>query len=144
MANKQNEWTLWHYADEFFFAAEELEKSVNPDKLLTPSYYLYGHSLELAIKCFLYKNGTTLKELKNNIGHDLETALNNAKNKGIDKYICIDSAYKNVVQGLNKYYKTKELEYMTSSNKTFPPLTDVKDAVKKTLNALQYILSEHL
>jgi len=144
MNKRENEWTLWVYADEFFFAAKELEKSINPDKVLIASCYLYAHSLELAFKCFLYKNGVLLQELKEDIGHDLEKALKKAISKGLDKFLCIDSGYEKVVEGLNKHYKTKEFEYMTSTEKVFPHLTGVKDAVEKTLSALFCILSDHL
>ena len=144
MNKRENEWTLWVYADEFFFAAKELEKSINPDKIMIASYYLCSHSLELAMKCFLFRNGISLNELRKDIGHDLEKALKKAKNMGLDRFLCIDSSYENVVKGLNRYYRTKEFEYMTSTEKIFPRLTDVKKVVDKTLNALFCILSDHL
>jgi len=144
MNKSENEWTLWVLADEFFFAAKELEKSFNPDKTTMASYYLCAHSLELAFKCFLNKNGISLHDLKKEIGHDLEKALKKAKQIGFGTFVCIDSGYEKVVKGLNKYYVTKELEYMTSREKVFPRLADVKDVVEKTLNALFCILSDHL
>jgi len=36
-----------------------------------PTYYLLGHSLELAMKSFLLADGTTLDRLKYKVGHDL-------------------------------------------------------------------------
>lgn len=139
----ENERTFFVLADEFFFAASELEKTVNPDKIAMASYYLYGHSLELAYKGFLFRCGVTLKELKR-VGHDLQKALNLAKDKGICNYLCIDAAYETVVQRLNKYYFTKEFEYMTNTEKTFPLLMDVKDIVYRTINSLFTVLTEHL
>lgn len=130
-------------ADEFFFAASELEKSINPDKIAMASYYLYGHALELAYKGYLFQSGVTLKELKC-ISHDLEKALCFVKDKGICNYLCIDADYETVVQQLNKHYFTKEFEYMTNAEKTFPLLTDVKDIVYRTINTLFAVLTQHL
>jgi len=144
MSNKENVRTFFVYADEFFFAAQELEKSHNPNKVATASYYLYGHALELAYKAFLYKNGSTIKELKDIVGHDLEKALKMARDNGIGEYLSIDAAYESAVKSLNKYYSTKELEYMSATTKTFPLLMDVKDVVKKTINSLFAVLTWHL
>ena len=140
---EQNERTFFVLANEFFFAASELEKSRNPGKIAMASYYLYGHALELTYKGFLFQCGVTLKELKC-ISHNLEEALNLARDRGICNYLCIDAAYETVVQQLNKYYFTKEFEYMTTNEKTFPLLMDVKDVVKRTINSLFAALTQHL
>jgi hypothetical protein len=143
MPNNQNEITFIVCADEFIFAACELEKSNNPDKVATASYYLYGHALELTYKGFLYKEGATIKELKS-YRHNLEKVLNKTRDKGLCKYICIDEKYLDVVINLNKYYSTKELEYMSDTEKRLPLLWDVKDVAKKTNDALFSVLTEHL
>lgn len=141
----ENEWTLWNLADEFFFAAKELENSYNPDRVEKASYYLCAHSLELAFKCFLHKNGIPLDELKNNLGHNLEKALNKAKQFGFEASFGVDSKYEQVVVGLDRYYSVKDLEYMKIWGKrSFPRLTDVKDVVEKTLRVLSMVLSDHL
>ena len=143
MPNNENERTFFVYADEFIFAAGELEKSSNPDKVATASYYLYGHALELIYKGFLYKNGATINELKYD-GHNLERILKKATDKGLCKYVFVDEKYLAVVQKLNKYYSTKELEYMNDKEKCLPLLWDVKDVAEKTINALFTALTEHL
>ena len=89
MTNNENARTFFVLADEFFFAASELEKSINPDKIAIISYYLYGHALELVYKGFLFQSGFTIKELRN-IGHDLEKALCLVKNKNICNYLFMD------------------------------------------------------
>ncbi len=116
MCSKEDEITFFVYADEFYFAAEQLEKSKNPGKVAVASYYLYGHSLELAYKSFLYKKGMNLEQLKK-IGHNLEKSLRKCRELEIDKSIEIDSTYLEVVKGINKYYVTKEFEYMSKTEK---------------------------
>ena len=131
---REDEITFFVYSDEFFFAAEELEKSNNPGKVSTVSYYLYGHSLELAYKSYLHKNGVELKDLKK-ISHNLEVALEKCIELNIHKHIDIDDNYRIIVKGINKYYSTKEFEYMSRTAKTFPNLWDVKHVVKKTIDS---------
>lgn len=143
MTHKEDEITFFVFADEFFAAAEELEKSTNPAKVATASYYLYGHALELAYKSYLHWKGLEIKELKR-IGHDLELALEKCIGLGIDRHMSIDDAYHDAVKGLNKYYSTKEFEYMTKVAKTFPHLQDVKTTVKKTINMAHHVLTMHL
>lgn len=139
----EDEVTFFVYSDEFFFAAEELEKSTNPGKVAAASYYLYGHSLELAYKSYLYKNGLNIKQLKK-IGHNLEEALRQCIDYKMDEHLEIDKEYMNVVSGINKYYSTKEFEYMRRTEKTFPNLWEVKSAVRKTINSTFSVVTSHL
>ena len=143
MCPKEDAITFFVYADEFFFAAEELEKSKNPDKVAVVSYYLYGHSLELAYKSFLYTKGLNLEQLKK-IGHNLEKSLKKCRGLGIEESIEIDDNYLEVVRGINKYYLTKEFEYMSRTAKTFPLLWEVKAVVKKTINSSSSVITSHL
>ena len=140
MSKKEDESTLFILSDEFFFAAVELEKSLNTNKVSTASYYLYGHSLELAYKSFLYTKGFSIDQLIN-IGHNLENALDNCISHGIKESLVIDGDYIKVVKGINKYYSKKEFEYMTRTEKTYPQVEDVKAVVKKTINVAYNIIS---
>lgn len=140
---REDEITFYVYSDEFFFAAEELEKSNNPGKVSTVSYYLYGHSLELAYKSYLHQNGIDIKELKK-IGHNLEVALDKCVELEICKHIDINDNYRAVVKGINKYYSTKEFEYMSRTAKTFPNLLEVKYVVKKTINSTFNVITNNL
>jgi len=54
---------LWNYARSFFQAANILRGS--EEKLSSaPTYYLYGHSVELTLKSFLVYRGYSEKDLK--------------------------------------------------------------------------------
>ncbi len=130
---EQDDITFYVYADSFYSAAVELEKSTNPAKMSTAVYYLYGHSLELSYKSFLYGKGFSIKKLKD-IGHNLEKALNECINMDIKHHLKIDGNYLNTVEMINKYYATKEFEYMVRTEKIFPNLIKVKEIVKATLN----------
>lgn len=127
--------TLYALADEFYYAAVELEKSENKNMMAKPSYYLYAHAIELAYKSFLFHHGATLDFLKRRIGHNLEKALEKSKEKGFDGKLADDPKYTTTIKELNKYYYTKEFEYMTKVAKTLPLLDDVKNAAQQTINA---------
>lgn len=147
MTKIENDWTLYNLASEFFFAAKELEKSFNPDRVEKASYYLCAHSLELAIKCFLFLNGVSLEMLKSRkiIGHDLEKALNKAKEYGFDKLFDDYPKYECAVIALNKFYCTKELEYMKiGDHRSLPKLEEVKEIVENTFGVLFRVLTAHL
>jgi len=142
MSPKEDEITFFVYADQFLFAAEELENSNNPAKVSTASYYLYGHSLELAYKAYLYKNDFSIKQLKD-IGHDLEKGLMECINTNIENFLDINEKYHNVVKGINKYYSKKEFEYMTRIAKTFPNDWEIKDTVKKTVSSVHNAIANY-
>jgi len=133
MGKLQDEITLHVGSDEFFFSAVELERSPNSNKVGTASYYLYGHSLELALKSYLHTKGESIETLKK-LGHNLEGLLNKCISHGIKESLDIDDDYIRVVKGINRYYSTKEFEYMTRTMKSYPRLYDVKAVVKKTIN----------
>ncbi len=135
MEAKEDEITFFVYSEEFFFAAEELEKSNNPRKVATASYYLYGHSLELIYKSYLFKKGMSISKLKK-IGHDLENTLNKCVEFDIENHLDLNENYWSIIRGINKYYSKKEFEYMTRTEKTFPHLGDVKEIVKLTSSSL--------
>jgi len=132
---RENEMTFFVFADEFYHAAQELEKVSNKNKVSMPSYYLYAHAIELAYKSYLFKCGVDLKYIKIEIGHDLEKALKEVKGHGFDKKLSDNPDYESVVIEINKYYVTKEFEYMTATAKKLPLLQNVKVTAKQTINA---------
>lgn len=134
--DREDEVSFFVYAQEFIYAAEMLYQSPNRNAVATASYYLYGHGLELCYKAYLYKCGIGLRELKKEIGHDLGLALRKSKEFGVERYLQIDSEYESIVHGVNKYYSTKELEYMSKTFKSFPLLEEVKGVAKRTASAV--------
>jgi len=129
----EDEISLFVYADEFFFAAEELEGSKNPRKAQVVSLYLLSHSLELAYKSYLYQKGIKLKEIKK-MRHNLKRLLDKCIELGIGQLITVNKPYLAIVNNLNNYYSTKQFEYMTKSEKDFIEVSAVKSIVKNTID----------
>jgi hypothetical protein len=85
---KLNSDGLFRYAVEYFVSAEVVLKTWSTQTgqanyLPNPLYYLYGHSIELAIKAFLLQSGTTDAQLRK-ISHGLKKCLTHAKEKGLE------------------------------------------------------------
>ena len=136
MKNKEDEFSFFVYADQFYFAATQLESSLNPRKIAIPAYYLYAHSIELSLKGYLFKQEYTIEFLKNEIRHDLEKALNEAQSNGINCHLDVSEEYLQTIKQINAYYSKKELEYMGNKAKEFPLMESVKTHAKSTISAL--------
>jgi hypothetical protein len=118
--DRTNSLGLWTEAHQFYTASNILINSKNSD-VVTPSYYLACHSIELALKAFLRGNGMSLEELKcRKIGHDLEKALAQAISSGLESYIVLTEADHLAIQTINVPYKSKELEYIVTGPKSYP------------------------
>lgn len=114
---------LWTYSYRFFKASQELVKSGNVE-LMSPSYYLIAHALELSLKGFLRGKGCTLDDLKSyrKFGHDLNKCLNGALEQGLEEFIQLTEEENAAVQLINEYYKEKDLEYIKTGFKTYPEI----------------------
>lgn len=118
---------LWTDATEFAVAAKVLI-SDGRKELLTPSYCLSAHAIELALKAFLLSKAVTLQELKK-LGHDLEACLKRAKNLDLAESVSLAPKHEAVIRMLNSYYKAKEFEYRVTGFKEPPVLPDVLDCL---------------
>lgn len=109
----------WHIgqlnlAQDFLKAASVLLKNQeNLGKMGTVITYLYGHAIELALKSILIKNGIPEKDLKGEIGHDLEKALEKANSypemEVFDEKL--REGLREIVAMVNPVYREKLLEY---------------------------------
>lgn len=107
---------LW-YAQDYYNTYMVVSKEV-PIKLLSVKMYLLCHSIELAIKAWLRKEGYTVKALRK-FDHDLIALIHEL----IDEYNADFS--KEVISAIaliNYLYDTKQLEYFDRGFKTFPDL----------------------
>jgi hypothetical protein len=106
-------------AKEMFAAAKLLHDS-DVWKVQRPTYYLLGHSIELALKSFLLANGTSPGTLKKKVGHNLAKAAHRVINAGSNSVSPIVQEHLGDIDLLNHYYQAKELEYRVTGSKTYP------------------------
>jgi HEPN domain len=107
---------LWRNAGEFLDAA----KIVHDKKggVFTPTYYLVCHSIELSLKAFLLRSGSSKKELIR-LGHDLECLLNIAEHEDLGKHMRVSGSGRSAIKMINPYYKEKGLNYPETGAKTY-------------------------
>lgn len=109
---------LWTDAREMFEAAGAI---INQPKLefSSPSYYLLGHGLEVALKAYLRCRGRSLSNLRA-IGHDLRKALQEAVDGGLADYYPLSDSDAIAIDMLSPYYRAKHFEYRVTGYKQLP------------------------
>lgn len=130
MDDRLNSMMIWNNANNFFEAAQILRKE--KQDIFFPTYFLLGQSIELSLKGFLRGTGASEKDLKN-LGHDLNKALQKAE-KRLQSLANISHEDKEIIDSLNVYYKSKDLQYTLTGFKRLPIIDDVFDVAKKLLN----------
>lgn len=126
--NFEDEASLYSLATEYLHAAEILiETPVTKLNVSLVSYYLLGHAAELLLKSCLYKAGVPLKELKFDVGHDLEQLAFRVQEIGLRPSLELPQ-----IVALSTNYKAKSTEYRQLKAMSFPP----KDLLLQELRTL--------
>ncbi len=76
------------------------------------------------------------------MGHDLETALVRAEGLGFSDLVTFSSEERAAVKLLNKTYKPKEHEYITTGYVVWPQTTLLFSVLKKVLPAIKPLCLE--
>ena len=103
-----------NYANRYFEAATITNSNSGNVKGFDPiPYQLYCQSLELHLKSFIWlKEQVGRDAIKNRYGHDIEKLWNDAKRKGINKYIKITPLRDQVINLVGPYYKDRRFCYL--------------------------------
>lgn len=139
MSNAQCYWAL---ANSYFLAAEKILG--NPSfQVSAPVIYLFGHSLELYFKSFLIFKGLTEKNLRSrDFGHNLIACLKECKKQELCKYLPLSRTQFKQVHKVNRYYKKKELEYFTATNKQFGSIDIFRDLINDISKSIFNIITK--
>lgn len=131
------------HAAAFSAAAEAVHSSKLNDPL--PKYFLWGRTIELALKSFLLAEGQTVTELRSkSFGHDLNALLRDAKARGISTLIGLNAIHIGIVQVLNFDYMSKRFEYReTGATYHLPDVTLTRQLVKRLLRGVEFHLKNH-
>lgn len=140
--NFEDEASLYSLATEYLHAAEILvEKPVAKLNVSLVSYYLLGHAAELLMKSCLYNAGVPLKELKFDVGHDLEELATRVQAIGLHPPLALPH-----IVALSSNYKAKSTEYRQLKAMSFPPedllLQEVQALSSRVFNSVSVWPSE--
>ena len=130
-ANRTTAMGLLTDAKEMLAAAKLLHDS-DVWKVQGPTYYLLGHSIEVALKSFLLANGTSHGTLKKKLGHNLSKTARRVISARSNLVSPIVQEHLAAIDMLNPYYQAKEFEYRVTGAKTYP----VKEALFAFLDAV--------
>jgi HEPN domain-containing protein len=131
---------LWNRAKEFAEAANVVANAAGNQKSL-PAYYLWGHSIELSLKAFLFSRGVPLRKLASrNFGHDLEALLEEAKRHNIKTVVVLTRSERLVIIALNYDYKAKHFEYCEAADYNLPFEALTKCVVEKLVFHLENVV----
>ena len=131
---------LHTHAVAFGAAAEAVNASRISDPL--PKYFLWGRTIELALKSFLLAEGQTATNLKSNaFGHDLNALFREAVARGISKMIGANTTNSAIVRVLNLDYLSKRFEYRhTRASYHLPDVELTRQLVKRLLRGIDFHL----
>ncbi|MDO8827253.1 hypothetical protein [Methylophaga sp.] len=117
VAHVEGHW-LRRYAEDFLAAARAFKA---PNNRFSPvRYYLICHSIELALKAYLFTAGYKKKDRKK-LNHDLVEALIAAEKNGLSEYFQITLKERESVEKANALYPKKEFEYFESLKTIYDP-----------------------
>lgn len=126
---------MLRYAIEYYamaiIAERELGKEVGHVTVApAPVNFALGLAIELGLKAFLLQTGTSLEDIKKEIGHDLEACMRKAKAAGLGEYLVLYKVDDEVVSILNSLYASRELEYIVTGLKVAPKFNPLQSFSK--------------
>ncbi len=115
---------MMRYSIEFYAAAVATDRAIGDMDgyetfAPTPVNYLIGHAIELGLKAYLLQQGVGLDGIRK-IGHELITAYDEARARGLDNHFTPKDGDISVLQTLDALYSDKQFEYIETGAKTFP------------------------
>lgn len=129
---------LWNRAKEFAKAASVVADAAG-DQVSLPAYYLWGHSIELCLKAFLFACGVSLRKLKSkDLGHNLKALVDEAGRYSIKRKVHLSARELGEIYVLNYEYVAKRFEYHETETYHLPS----KDRTKRIAEKLVFLL-EH-
>lgn len=114
---------LHAYAADFLRAAHSVPSQ---EQRFSPvAYYLYCHSIELALKAFLRIKGVSVIRLSNrrHFGHDLTRLLDGAIALDLLALAHLPDEQQQSIRDANSYYSSKVFEYLDNTQGLFEALT---------------------
>jgi hypothetical protein len=133
---------LWNRAKEFTEAAKVVADAAG-DQLSVPAYYLWGHSIELSLKAFLFGCGVPLRKLKSkDLGHNLKALVDEAGRHNIKTKVHLNPRELGEIYVLSDEYVAKHFEYHETKNYDLPSKDRTKRIAEKLVLLLEHTVKK--
>lgn len=137
--DRTNSAGLWHFAHQYRQAGEVIREK---NALAVVTYYLFCHSIELALKAYLRGSGHTIQQLIN-LRHDLEKTLAAAEKLRINQVFPISDDLRFAVQTMNVYYSKKDFEYIFAGYQRLIKLDVLSRVASELVSGLKAYCMQH-
>src|SRR5262249_39379708 len=115
-------------------ATRRLDQLLTVPKFAFPVYFLLCHAMELALKAYLAASGVSAKTLRNEIRHDLEQGLRDAKSHGL----AADDRFQGLVSWLRLYHLDHSFRYRKASGFVrYASAAEAADIIESTARAIE-------
>ena len=130
-------------AKSFYKSAEKLNTGAQHMDAPLPVYYLFLHSVELALKSYLYYRGVDEDGLRR-IGHNLETAWQEAVDLGLCDLCSECQKLQECIQIIGPIYGGSQLEYFYPGSTRLPIIADIHECSGRILTVLDEFYDRQL
>jgi HEPN domain-containing protein len=111
---------LWRFSKEYLHAASLVSKA-NNGAFSHPSHFLFGRSVELALKAFLLARGVPYSKLRNPpFGHSLANLLSEARRRRLGLQCKLSAEEIRTILLLDTEYSSKRHEYIVTGSFSAP------------------------
>jgi hypothetical protein len=127
---------LWMFAESYRDAANLLAQRASELRHQAPIYYLYAHSIELALKAALRAKGVTVEELSSKrLGHDLMKLLAECRNLRLTRRLRLGKRRESILSLLTELNRDHELRYIKTGSTSRPTLGILREIATRLLDA---------
>lgn len=124
----------WYFAAQYFVAAETVNAARG--NLLFPALQLYGQSLELALKAFLLKRGTSIAEVEQ-MRHRLAEILGAARKRRLGTCVKLNKNEVALVGVLSENYAAHRFRYIVTGSTHVPETSRLSAICERLLLGLE-------
>lgn len=111
---------LWRFSKEYLHAASLVSKA-NNGAFSHPGHFLFGRSIELALKAFLLARGVPYGKLRNHpYGHSLTALLREARRRRLGLECKLSAKEIQIILLLDTEYSSKRHEYIVTGSFSAP------------------------
>ena len=123
--------SFWRIARDYLRAARSV-KSAHGERLLFPLLYLYGLSIELALKAFLLRRGAPYSEVRD-YSHGLAGLLSAARKRKLGSEVKLKRVHVAALRALHVTYSSNQLRYMVSGRTVAPNVSHLAEVAEPSL-----------